>query len=107
MPPIFDLPGEISPRQFGPMIRVPSCAAYSMAAATSARGMRSVTTTISCTPASIASRMASVAKAGGTAMIEPATRSRSVNARTVSSTGSPWTLRPLRPGVTPPITFEP
>ena len=89
------------------MMRAPSWRAYSTARATSARGMRSVTTTMSFTPASIASRMASVAKAGGTATIAPSMRSRSVKARTVSSTGTPWTSRPLRPGVTPPTTFEP
>ena len=107
MPPIFDLPGEISPRQFGPMMRAPSCEAYSTARATCARGIRSVTTTISLMPASIASSTASIAKAGGTATIEPSTWMRSVSARTVSSTGTPWTSRPLRPGVTPPTTFAP
>jgi hypothetical protein len=25
----------------------------------------------------------------------------------VSKTGTPWTSRPLRPGVTPPTIFEP
>ena len=107
MPPIFDLPGEITPRQLGPMMRAPSCEAYSMARATCARGMRSVTTTMSFTPASIASSTASAAKAGGTATIEPSTCIRSVRARTVSSTGTPCTSRPLRPGVTPPTTRAP
>ena len=69
--------------------------------------MRSVTMTMSLMPASIASSTASGAKAGGTAITEASTCRLSVKARTVSSTGRPCTCRPLRPGVTPPITFEP
>ena len=106
-PPSFVLPGLITPRQLGPMMRAPCCCAYSTNCATCRRGMRSVTTTISPIPASIASCTASAAKAGGTATTEPSMRWRSVKARTVSSTGTPWTSRPLRPGVTPPISLEP
>ena len=107
IPPIRDFSGEMIPRQLGPMTRAPSCSACSTNSATSLRGMRSVTTTISFTPASMASCTASAANAGGTTTMEPSTRVRSVNARTVSSTGTPCTSRPLRPGVTPPINFAP
>ena len=97
-PPTLVLPGEITPRQLGPMMRAPSCWAYSTNWATCLRGMRSVTMTMSLMPASIASLTASAAKAGGTETTEASTRSRSVKARTVSSTGTPWTSRPLRRG---------
>ena len=105
-PPTFDLPGEITPRQFGPMMRTFCCCAYSTNCATCLRGMRSVTTTISLMPASIASKTASAANAGGTETTEASTRSRAVKARTVSSTGTPCTSRPLRPGVTPPTQLR-
>ncbi len=71
MPPIFATPGAISPRQLGPMIRAPRSFASSTISATSRRGIRSVTTTISLTPFSIASNTASLVKAGGTVATAP------------------------------------
>jgi len=73
MPPIFASPGEIRPRQFGPMMRAPRMPASSTICATSRRGMFSVTTTISWMPCSSASNTASRVKAGGTHTTEPST----------------------------------
>ncbi len=59
------------PRQLGPMMRAPRSVASSTICATSRRGMRSVTMTMSLTPFSIASKTASFVKAGGTVTTEP------------------------------------
>ena len=71
--------------------------------------MRSVTITISLMPFSIASNTASLVNAGGTVTTEPLIGAPwcSTACATVSKTGTPWTSRPLRPGVTPPTTFAP
>ena len=106
-PPIFASPGESTPRQFGPMMRAPRSAASSTICATSKRGMFSVTITISFTPASIASNAASRAKFGGTEITDASTRVLRVISSTVSNTGTPWTSRPPRPGVTPPTILVP
>src|SRR4051794_32100387 len=66
MPPILMTSGTMMPRQLGPMMRPPRSAASSTISATSRRGMRSVTMTTSLTPFSIASKTASLVKAGGT-----------------------------------------
>ena len=71
MPPILITSGTMMPRQLGPMMRAPRRVASSTISATSRRGMRSVTITISCTPFSIASNTASFVKAGGTVTTEP------------------------------------
>ena len=71
MPPILQTSGTITPRQFGPMIRAPRIPASSTIWATSRRGIRSVTMTISLIPASIASNTASLVNAGGTVTTEP------------------------------------
>ena len=91
------------------MIRAPRSFASSTICATSARGMRSVTTTISPMPFSIASSTASLVNAGGTVTTAPSGGEPwcSTTCSTVSKTGTPWTSRPLRPGVTPPTIFEP
>jgi hypothetical protein len=109
MPPILHTSGTITPRQFGPMMRAPLRSASSTISATSRRGMRSVTITISLIPRRIDSKTASFVNAGGTVTTEPSGTypSASVTCSTVSNTGTPWTSRPLRPGVTPPTTFEP
>src|SRR5829696_9256117 len=65
MPPIFTTSGTMIPRQLGPMMRAPRSAASSTICATSRRGMRSVTTTMSLMSFSIASKTASFVKAGG------------------------------------------
>ncbi len=83
-PPILASSGERMPRQLGPMMRAPRRRASSTICATSPRGMRSVTTTTSLTPASIASKTASRVKRGGTVTIEPSTCCRAVMSRTQS-----------------------
>ncbi|MEA2368577.1 MAG: succinyl-CoA synthetase alpha subunit, partial [Thermoleophilaceae bacterium] len=69
--------------------------------ATSKRGIRSVTITISLMPASIASNTASFVNAGGTVTTEPSgTLPISLQScATESNTGTPCTSRPFRPGV--------
>ena len=91
------------------MMRAPRSFASSTASATSRRGIRSVTTTISLMPFSIASNIASLVKAGGTVTTEPSIGEPwfSTAWATVSKTGTPCTSRPLRPGVTPPTILEP
>ena len=91
------------------MIRAPRSVASSTIWATSRRGMRSVTMTISLTPFSIASKTASLVNAGGTVTTEPSIGPPwcSTACATVSKTGTPWTSRPRRPGVTPPTIFAP
>src|SRR3712207_6866455 len=66
MPPILITSGTMIPRQLGPMIRAPRIVASSTICATSRRGIRSVTTTMSLMPFSIASKTASFVNAGGT-----------------------------------------
>src|SRR5680860_1298565 len=65
-------------------------------------GMPSVMVTMSSTPASTASYMASVAKRGGTNMRDTFAPVSSTAALTVSKTGMPSTSCPPFPGVTPP-----
>ncbi len=92
------------------MIRAPLASASSTIIATSRRGIRSVTTTIVRMPACSASNTASRVPAGGTVTTEPSGTTPplcSTTCSTVSNTGTPWTSRPLRPGVTPPTIFEP
>ncbi len=91
------------------MIRAPRSSASSTIWATSARGIRSVTITISLIPFSIASSTASLVNAGGTVTTAPSGAEpwSATTCSTVSKTGTPWTSRPLRPGVTPPTIFEP
>ena len=71
IPPIFATPGTTTPRQLGPMMRASSWPARSTIWATSRRGMRSVTTTISLMPPSSDSMTASFVKPGGTVTTEP------------------------------------
>jgi hypothetical protein len=84
IPPIFASPGETMPRQFGPMMRAPRSFASSTICATCRRGMRSVTTTMSPMPFSMASNTASRVKLGGTHTTEPSTRVLAVMSRTQS-----------------------
>ena len=91
------------------MIRAPWRSANSTIWATSRRGMRSVTITTSLIPLATASSTASLVKAGGTVTTEPSIGAPwcSTACATVSNTGTPWTSRPSRPGVTPPTTLAP
>ena len=91
------------------MMRAPCSSANSTIWATSPRGIRSVTITTSLTPLAIASITASLVNAGGTVTTEPSIGPPwcSTAWATVSNTGTPWTSRPSRPGVTPPTIFAP
>src|SRR5437867_1736550 len=64
MPPILTTSGTMMPRQFGPMMRAPRSSASSTIWATSRRGIRSVTITISLISFSSASNTASFVNAG-------------------------------------------
>src|SRR5581483_12233178 len=106
MMPAFDLPGLITPGQFGPMIRVDLPAAYAQNAAVSCTAMPSVITTASGIDASIASITESLVNAGGT---NPTVTFASVSliaSATVPNTGrvtpSISTLVPALRAFTPP-----
>ena len=60
-------------------------------------------------PFSIASNTASLVKAGGTVTTDPSGTApcAATTCSTVSNTGTPWTSRPRRPGVTPPTMRDP
>ncbi len=66
MMPILHASGVITPGQFGPISREREPDSARLTVTMSSTGMPSVMHTISGTPASIASRMASAAKGGGT-----------------------------------------
>ena len=66
MMPILHSPGVITPGQLGPMRRVFEPASARFTSTMSRTGMPSVMQTTSGIPASIASRIASAAKGGGT-----------------------------------------
>ena len=68
-----------------------------------------MTITISLMPFASASITASLVNAGGTVTTEPSIGAPwcSTAWATVSNTGTPWTSRPSRPGVTPPTIFAP
>jgi hypothetical protein len=68
MMPILHWPGVNTPGQLGPISRDFEPLSERLTLTMSATGMPSVMQTISATSASIASRMASAAKAGGTYM---------------------------------------
>ena len=73
----------------------------------SCAGMPSVMQTMSCTPASAASMIASAQNGAGTKMplaVAPVARTA---AFTVSNTGRSRCVMPLFPGVTPPTMFVP
>ena len=91
------------------MMRAPRSAASSTISATSRRGIRSVTITISLMPFSIASNTASLVKAGGTVTTEP-----SIGAAVVRDglgdrveDRHAVDLAAEAPGVTPPTIFAP
>ncbi len=100
MIPSSDLPGETSPGQFGPMIRIPGVVATTLSI--SCTGMPSVMQTASPIPASCASYSASAANAGGTNTIECVAPVAPTASATVLNTGTrPSTVEPPLPGVTP------
>ncbi len=90
MMPAFDLPGEMTPGQFGPTIRVlpPVATACAQKAAVSCTGMPSVMTTARPIPASIASNTADLANFGGTKITVTSAPVASIASATVAKTGS-------------------
>ena len=109
MMPILHSSGVMTPGQFGPMSRTSGKPSSARRTRTMSRtGMPSVMATMSATPASADSRMASAAKGGGTKMalaLAPVSLTASV---TVSKMGTFSSNRPpLRPGVTPATSFVP
>src|SRR6266496_1868628 len=117
MMPALDLPGLITPGQFGPMIRVllPVAPAWAQKFAVSCTGMPSVITTHSPMPASMASTTAPFANFGGTNTTVTSASVSAMASPTELNTGSdapPLTSEksafwPPLPGVTPPTTLLP
>ena len=110
-PPIMPttaLPGLNAPSVFGPR----NIASFAFAAAAisiaSHTGTRSGTSTASLIPASIAEIAASFTPAAGTKTTETSILPNEFTASCgVLNTGTPSTLCPPLPGVTPPTTFVP
>ena len=98
--------GVIRPGQFGPMSLVSLELIYFFALTMSKAGIPSVIATISSTPASADSIIASAAKGGGTKMHETLAPSFTASL-TVSHIGKPKVSLPPFPGVTPPNTLDP
>src|SRR3954453_14400357 len=92
MIPAFDLPGLITPGQFGPMMRVAPPFAFACAqnSAESFTGMPSVMTTASGISASIASITADFANAGGTKTTDTFAPVALIASATVPKIGSDW-----------------
>ena len=117
MMPALDLPGLITPGQFGPTIRVllPVAHAWAQKLAVSCTGMPSVITTHRPMPASIASMTAAFANFGGTnttvtsAPVADMASPTELNTGSVrpSLTSEKSALWPPLPGVTPPTTCAP
>src|SRR4051794_34499088 len=107
MIPTFAMPGEITPGQLGPTSVVCVPARYAWTAAMSRTGIPSVMQTVSSTPASAASKIASAANRGGTKIIDVLAPVRATASATVSNTGMPSTFCPALPGVTPATTDVP
>ena len=107
MIPILQPSGVMTPGQFGPMSRDFDPASARLTFTMSWTGMPSVMQTMSGTSASMASRMASAAKAGGTYMAVASQLVALRAAATVSNTGRPRWVDPPLPGVTPPTIRVP
>ena len=106
--PTTPFPGLNAPSVFGPRNIAPfalAAAAISMASHT---GTRSGTSTASLIPASMAEMAASFTPAAGTKTTETSISPREFTASPgVLNTGTPSTLWPPLPGVTPATTFVP
>src|SRR5215467_2121635 len=113
MMPAFDLPGDATPGQLGPTMRValPREQACAHNAAVSCTGMPSVITMTSPIPASMASITASLVPAGGTKTTETSAPVADMASATVPNTGTPAPPRstdwPALRGLVPPTTFVP
>src|SRR5580704_12035654 len=105
--PIFALPGEITPGQFGPISRDLEVFSLAHTFTMSSVGIPSVMHTINGIPASSASRIASAANGGGTNIIVAFAPVSATASATVLNTGQPSCTVPPLPGVTPPTTFVP
>src|SRR5581483_2025141 len=106
MMPTDAFPGEMSPGQLGPMMRIPGVAPTTLS--TSCTGTPSVMQTASAMPASYASYSASAANGGGTKMQVWVAPVAPTACLTVSKTGNPCgVFWPPLPGVTPPTTLVP
>src|ERR1700744_2859844 len=105
--PIFALPGEITPGQFGPTSLDFDCFTTLQTLTMSLVGMPSVIQIIRGSFASSASRIASAANGGGTKITVALAPVFSTASATVSNTRQPSCVVPPLPGVTPPTTLVP
>src|SRR5262245_53318503 len=113
MMPALDLPGDATPGQFGPTMRVmlPFVPAWAQNSVESCTGMPSVMTMTSGISASIASMTAPLAPAGGTKITEVSAPVAAIVSATVPKTGT-WassrsTVWPALRGLVPPTTVVP
>lgn len=101
-------PGVTMPGQFGPTRREFEFLRADFTFIMSMTGMPSVMQTMSSTPASMASRMASAANGGGTKMAEAVAPVSLTAWKTVSKMGTvPENFCPPLPGVTPATSLLP
>src|SRR5215467_5288886 len=113
MMPALDLPGEATPGQFGPTMRVtlPFAVAYAQNSVESCTGIPSVITMTSGIPASIASITALLARAGGTNTTDTSAPVAATVSATVPNTGTAVpprsTVWPALRGLVPPTTVVP
>src|SRR5215472_2554064 len=113
MIPALDLPGDATPGQLGPTMRVvlPRSLAYAQKAAVSCTGIPSVITITSGICASIASITASLVPAGGTNTTDTSAPVCAIASETVPNTGTldplSSTLWPALRGLVPPTTLVP
>src|SRR5215469_10931503 len=113
MIPAFDLPGEATPGQLGPTIRVrfPVAQAYAQNSAESCTGTPSVITITSGVAASIASMTAAFVPLSGTNTTDTLAPVAAIASPTVAKTGSSSpassTVCPALRGLVPPTTVVP
>src|SRR5215469_4537997 len=113
MIPAFDLPGEATPGQLGPTIRVrfPVAQAYAQNSAESCTGTPSVITITSGVAASIASMTAAFVPLSGTNTTDTLAPVAAIASPTVAKTGSSSpassTVCPALRGLVPPTTVAP
>src|SRR5579862_7169952 len=113
MMPALDLPGEATPGQFGPMMRVwwPAAPAYAQNSAVSCTGMPSVITMHSGICASMASITASLVPDAGTNTTDTSAPVSAMVSATVPKTGTPVpprsTVWPALRGLVPPTILVP
>ena len=106
--PTTPLPGLNTPSVFGPTNIAPFALAAAAISIASHTGTRSGTSTVSLIPASIAEMAASFTPAAGTKSTEISILPSAFTASCgVLNTGTPSTVCPPLPGVTPATTFVP